>query len=69
MSKKNVFTLVCGIAFIAEVQSAENKIQICTLNPGQQRVTIFLDSKLKNEGNAINEEDDYIFKAEKKDKS
>ena len=69
MSRINVFALVCGFALIAEVQSAENQIQICTLNPGQQRVTTFLDSKLKREGNAINEEDGYIFKSEKKIKA
>ena len=66
MSKIKTLSLACGLTLVADAQSAGNQFQICTLNPGQQRVTTFLDSKLKKQGNAIAEEDGYVFKAEKK---
>lgn len=66
MSKIETLVLAAGVAMLAQANAASNQAQTCTLNPGQTHVTTFLDAKLKKEGNAISEEDGYVFKAEKK---
>jgi hypothetical protein len=68
MTKTEIFVLSIGIAVLAQANAnaGSNQVQTCTLNPGQTHVTTFLDAKLKREGNAISEEDGYVFKAERK---